>query len=72
MARLAAEGIAGAPYLPSIHLQSYMRERFGFAEGMFPVSEDAQRAHDGDPVPRAAAARRPGARRRGAPLCACA
>src|SRR4051794_38480244 len=38
---LGAEGIAGAPYLPSIHLQSYMRERYGFAEGMFPVSEDA-------------------------------
>jgi perosamine synthetase len=40
MARLAAEGIATAPYVPSIHLQSYMRERFGFREGMFPVSED--------------------------------
>jgi perosamine synthetase len=37
---LGAEGIACAPYLPSIHLQSYMRERFGFTEGMFPVSED--------------------------------
>ena len=41
LARLGAEGIAGAPYLPSIHLQSYMRERFGFAEGLCPVSEDA-------------------------------
>ncbi len=41
MARLAAEGIATAPYLPSIHLQSYMRERYGFAEGLCPVSEDA-------------------------------
>lgn len=40
MARLADEGIATAPYLPSIHLQSYMRERYGFAEGMLPVSED--------------------------------
>ena len=29
-----------APYLPSIHLQSYMRERYGFSEGMLPVSED--------------------------------
>ena len=29
-----------APYLPSIHLQSYMRERYGFGEGMLPVSED--------------------------------
>ena len=40
MARLAEEGIATAPYLPSIHLQSYMRERYGFAEGMLPTSED--------------------------------
>jgi perosamine synthetase len=40
MARLSAEGIATAPYLPSIHLHSYMRERYGFAEGMLPVSED--------------------------------
>ena len=37
---LAADGIASAPYLPSIHLQSYMRERYGFHEGMLPVSED--------------------------------
>ena len=43
MARLGLEGIATAPYLPSIHLQSYMRERYGFAEGMCPVSEDASR-----------------------------
>jgi perosamine synthetase len=41
MARLASEGVASAPYLPSIHLQSYMRERYGFREGMFPVSEDS-------------------------------
>ena len=40
MGRLAAEGIATAPYLPSIHLQSYMRDRYGFREGMLPVSED--------------------------------
>jgi perosamine synthetase len=37
---LAERGIASAPYLPSIHLQPYMRERFGFREGMLPVSED--------------------------------
>jgi perosamine synthetase len=40
MARLSADGIATAPYLPSIHLQSYMRELYGFSEGMMPVSED--------------------------------
>jgi perosamine synthetase len=39
--RLGEEGIACAPYLPSIHLQSYMRERYGFGEGLCPVSEDA-------------------------------
>jgi perosamine synthetase len=27
-------------YLPSIHLQPYMRERYGFAEGLCPVAED--------------------------------
>jgi perosamine synthetase len=40
MAHLSEEGVATAPYLPSIHLQSYMRERYGFSEGMLPVSED--------------------------------
>jgi dTDP-4-amino-4,6-dideoxygalactose transaminase len=40
MRRLSEQGIASAPYLPSIHLQSYMRERYGFREGMLPVSED--------------------------------
>jgi perosamine synthetase len=40
MARLSELGIATAPYLPSIHLQSYMRERYGFERGMLPVSED--------------------------------
>jgi perosamine synthetase len=41
--RLAARGIATSRYLPSIHLQPYMRERFGYREGMLPVSEDASR-----------------------------
>ena len=41
--RLAEHGVASAPYLPSIHLQSYMRERYGFREGMLPVSEDCSR-----------------------------
>jgi perosamine synthetase len=40
MGRLSGMGIATAPYLPSIHLQSYMRELYGFSEGMLPVSED--------------------------------
>jgi perosamine synthetase len=41
MARLAAEGIASKPYLPSIHLQPYYRDRFGSREGLCPVAEDA-------------------------------
>ena len=40
IARLAADGVASKPYLPSIHLQPYYRERFGFREGMLPVAED--------------------------------
>jgi perosamine synthetase len=40
IARLAAEGVASKPYLPSIHLQPYYRERFGYREGMLPVAED--------------------------------
>jgi dTDP-4-amino-4,6-dideoxygalactose transaminase len=40
---LAARAIQTKVYLPSIHLQPYMRERFGFREGMLPVSEEASR-----------------------------
>jgi dTDP-4-amino-4,6-dideoxygalactose transaminase len=36
-------GIQTSRYLPSIHLQPYMRERFGFREGLCPVSEEASR-----------------------------
>jgi len=38
--RLGEQGIDAAPSVPSVHLQSYMRERYGFAEGLCPVSED--------------------------------
>ena len=41
MARLGEEGVASKPYLPSIHLQPYYRERFGYRPGMYPVAEDA-------------------------------
>jgi perosamine synthetase len=41
MARLGEEGVAAKPYLPSIHLQPYYRERFGYREGMLPASEAA-------------------------------
>ena len=37
---LTERGIGTARYLPCIHLQSYMRERYGFGEGMCPVAEE--------------------------------
>jgi perosamine synthetase len=40
IAHFEREGIGYNRYLPSIHLQPYMRERYGFAEGLCPVSED--------------------------------
>ena len=36
-------GIGTARYLPCIHLQSYMRERYGFTEGLCPVAEAKSR-----------------------------
>jgi perosamine synthetase len=36
---LERQGVASSRYLPSIHLQQYMRERYGFSEGLCPVSE---------------------------------
>ena len=40
IAELEARGVATSRYLPCIHLQSYMRERYGFAEGLCPVAEE--------------------------------
>jgi perosamine synthetase len=40
---LEREGIGTARYLPCIHLQAYMRERYGFGEGLCPIAEDASR-----------------------------
>jgi perosamine synthetase len=41
---LERAGVQTARYLPVVHLQSYMRERFGFGEGLCPVAEEvAQR-----------------------------
>jgi perosamine synthetase len=37
---LAGAGIQSKPYLPSIHLMSFYRERFGHRAGEFPVCED--------------------------------
>jgi perosamine synthetase len=41
MATLRRDGIGTAEYVPCVHLQPYLRERYGFAEGMCPVAEDA-------------------------------
>ena len=40
MESLRADGVATAEYVPCIHLQPYMRERFGFGEGLCPVAEE--------------------------------
>jgi perosamine synthetase len=41
MRELRAQGIGTAEYVPCVHLQPYMREQYGFREGMFPIAEDA-------------------------------
>jgi dTDP-4-amino-4,6-dideoxygalactose transaminase len=38
---LSAQGIEAGLYVPAVHLQPYMRERYGFTEGVCPVAEDA-------------------------------
>ena len=43
MDSLRAEGVATAEYVPCIHLQPYMRERYGFSEGLCPVAEETAR-----------------------------
>ncbi len=43
IAGLAERGIQTARYLPCIHLQGYMRERYGFREGLCPVAESMSR-----------------------------
>jgi len=41
---LAARGVQSKPYLPAIHLQPPYRDRFGYAEGMLPVTERVSRS----------------------------
>ena len=41
--RLEAVGVPVRPYFLPIHLQPYIRERFGYREGDFPVTEDLGR-----------------------------
>jgi perosamine synthetase len=40
MTELRAAGIGTAEYVPCVHLQPYMRESYGFSEGVCPVAED--------------------------------
>jgi len=44
MVRLAQKGIPTRPYFHPIHLQPFYRQRFGFREGMLPVTEAAGRS----------------------------
>ena len=41
--KLGSLGIPARPYFLPIHLQPYIRERFGYSEGTFPVTEDLGR-----------------------------
>jgi perosamine synthetase len=41
---LTKEKVATSRYLPCIHLQPYMRERFGFTEGLCPKAESLSRS----------------------------
>jgi len=43
MSALRDQGVATAEYVPCIHLQPYMRERYGFGEGLCPVAEETSR-----------------------------
>ena len=40
IASLTADGVQTARYLPCIHLQPYMQERFGYRVGLCPVAEE--------------------------------
>jgi perosamine synthetase len=40
MVELRERGVDVAEYVPCIHLLAYMRERFGFSEGLCPVAEE--------------------------------
>jgi perosamine synthetase len=40
MDELRTRGIGTADYVPCVHLQPYMREAYGFTEGVCPVAED--------------------------------
>ncbi len=41
--RMTALGVPVRPYFSPIHLQPYMREKFGYKPGSYPVTEDLGR-----------------------------
>lgn len=41
--KLNKDGVSTKPYLPSIHLFKFYRDRFGFKPGDFPISEEMSR-----------------------------
>jgi perosamine synthetase len=43
MEELGRRGVPTRPYFSTIHLQRYVRERFGYREGSFPIAEEAAR-----------------------------
>jgi perosamine synthetase len=40
MVEMRERGVDVAEYVPCVHLLTYMRERFGFAEGLCPIAEE--------------------------------
>jgi dTDP-4-amino-4,6-dideoxygalactose transaminase len=44
MARLEERGVPSRPYFTPIHLQPFYRERFGYREGTFPITEAVARS----------------------------
>ncbi|MEA3345803.1 MAG: DegT/DnrJ/EryC1/StrS family aminotransferase [Chloroflexota bacterium] len=44
MEELAQRGIPTRPYFPPIHLQPFYRERFGYQEDDFPITEQVARS----------------------------
>ena len=66
IAELERQGIATSRYLPSIHLQAYMRERYGFREGSLSRLGGSLAAHARAPVLHRDRSGGPGTSRRGA------
>jgi perosamine synthetase len=43
MAELRRHGVAAVEYVPCVHLQPYLRERYGFGPGLCPIAEEIAR-----------------------------